>query len=173
MARLHFVKKARKDYPDSGIAKGDSYYWWKTRTTIGKSYHGTMHRSKERPPRSALVASEFYKTLYDIEDRLSDITAEGHGFDIDSIQSEAEEVASEMRQLGEEQREKFENMPEGLQQGDSGRTLESRADACENFADEIESFDWTLDLDDNASEEDRQAEVEGKVEELQQISYNE
>ena len=31
MPRVHFVKKARKDYPSTGIQKGDSYYWWQFR----------------------------------------------------------------------------------------------------------------------------------------------
>ena len=28
MPKLNYVKKARKDYPESEIQKGDSYYWW-------------------------------------------------------------------------------------------------------------------------------------------------
>lgn len=31
MARLHFVKSARKDNPSAEVKKGESYYWWKFR----------------------------------------------------------------------------------------------------------------------------------------------
>lgn len=172
MARLHYVKSARKSYPNEGIEKGDSYYWWSTRLTVGKRYLSTKHRSKNRPPRSALVSSDFYKTLYDLEDRLSAISAADYET-LDDVQSEAEDIASEIRSLGDECREKFENMPEGLQQGSSGELLESRADACDAFADEIESFDFSSDLDDDASDEDKKSEVESKIEELQQISFSE
>jgi hypothetical protein len=47
MPRVHFVKKSRKSYGD--IKKGESYYWWKTRVTAGKSFRGVIHRSKTRP----------------------------------------------------------------------------------------------------------------------------
>ena len=29
MPRVHFVKKARKDVPNSDIKKGEGYFWWK------------------------------------------------------------------------------------------------------------------------------------------------
>jgi len=34
MPRVHFVKKARRDYPDDDIKKDESYYWWKFRFDV-------------------------------------------------------------------------------------------------------------------------------------------
>lgn len=39
----YFVKKARKDYPEEGIKKGDSYYWTK------KDRFSEKKRFKEKP----------------------------------------------------------------------------------------------------------------------------
>lgn len=126
MARVHH-RKARKDYPAQGIAKGDMYYYVKIKT--GPRTSREM-RSKTPFKRSALTQSDYLSQLYDWEDGKAEIS------DMES----AQQFADDIRALGEEQDEKFNNMPEGLQQGDSGQMLEARRDACEQAASEIEEI---------------------------------
>lgn len=122
--------KARKDYPASGIKKGDTYYQWATRTTVGKSYVGTIHRSLTPPRPSQLTKSEFLGAIgdlmYDGWDGVED--AEG-----------LRDVATTVRDIGQAEQDKFDNMPEGLQQGDTGQTLEERASQCSEWADAIDA----------------------------------
>jgi hypothetical protein len=136
MARTHFVKKARKDYPEAGIKKGESYYWWKFR-------YGGKHMSKEAPKASQLTQSEFLSSLYDIQERLAEIT----GDDITNLQGDVQSISEELNQMAEECREKHDNMPEGLQEGEVGQMLEERADACENAASELDGIDFDINDD--------------------------
>lgn len=135
MARVKHVK-ARKDYPQYGIAAGEMYYYTKIKTG---PYTSRTLRQKTPFKRSQLTQSEYLSQLYDWEDRKDEVSS------ID----DAQQLADDIRALGEEQREKFDNMPEGLQQGDSGQMLEARADACEAAADEIEDAiqEWQSAMD--------------------------
>lgn len=141
MARVTFVKKARKDYPYSEIKRGDSYYWWKFR-------FGGKIRSKTRPARSRLTQSAFYGTLMDLED----------GMDLESIEgikSSLESAAEEVRSLGEEQTEKMTEMEQYFPNScPVMEQLQERSDECESLADEMESLmDGGFDeLDDLISE---------------------
>jgi hypothetical protein len=126
MARIH-ERKAAKDYPGTDIKKGDTYYYVQIKT--GPRSSRTI-RSKIRPKRWQLTGSEFYSTLWQIEDERFDGVAEA---------SDLKDIAEELRTLGEEQQEKFDNMPDGLQQGDTGQLLEARAENCGTWADEIET----------------------------------
>lgn len=126
MARVHH-RKAMKDYPAQGIAKGEMYYYTKIKTGPRSS---RVMRSKTPFKRSALTQSDYLAQLYDWEDGKAEIG------EMDS----AQQFADDIRALGEEQDEKFNNMPEGLQQGDSGQMLEARRDACEQAATEIEEI---------------------------------
>lgn len=124
MAKVHFVKSARKDNPVAKV--GEPYYWWKPMTG-GRG--GSKRYSKEYPSRSQLTQSEFLSALYALEDG-------------DMVRAETPEdfhaVAEALRELGQEQQDKFDNMPEGLQQGETGQLIEERAQGCESWADEIE-----------------------------------
>ena len=126
MARVHH-RKAAKDYPQFGIAKGDMHYYVKIKTGPRSSRE---MRSKTPFKRSQLTSSDYQSQLYDWEDSKAEIS------EMDS----AQQFADDIRALGEEQGEKFDNMPEGLQQGDSGQMLEARRDACEQAATEIEEI---------------------------------
>lgn len=126
MARVHH-RKAAKDYPQQGIAKGDMYYYVKIKT--GPRTSREM-RSKTPFKRSQLTSSDYQAQLYDWEDSKAEIS------DMES----AQEFADTIRSLGEEQQEKLDNMPEGLQQGSTGEMLTERAEACEQAASEIEDI---------------------------------
>jgi chromosome segregation ATPase len=118
-------RKARKDYPNSGIKKGDKYFYWKIKTGPASGY---ACRSLTRPTPSQLNTG-FAGQVGELE---SSIQAAD---DVDGIRS----VLEEIRELGEECQGKLENMPEGLQQGDTGQLLEERAGQCEEWASTIES----------------------------------
>lgn len=122
------TRVARKAYPAQGIEVGDTYYKWSLRPTgRGK---GTPYRSKTYPTRQQLTSSDFLRSVYDIEDQLSAITATGveEGCLDDIIQA--------IRDLAEEQDEKLENMPEGFREGS---VVSERKDALEGWADDLES----------------------------------
>lgn len=129
MARAHFVKSARKDYPSAGIKKGESYWWWKFR-------YGSKRMSKTQPTRSQLTQSAFYGQVYDLQDRIAGLEAS------DSLPDEVSDIADELRSLGEECSSNRDNMPEQLQDSDSGSLLQERADAMEAAADEFEGIDF-------------------------------
>jgi hypothetical protein len=123
MARLHY-RRARKDYPNVGIKKGDMYYFAQIKT--GPRSSRTI-RSLTKP-RPSQLNTGFAGLIGDIQEDFERIE------DIDGLR----EMAETIRELGSEQQEKFDNMPEGLQQGDVGQLLEERAQECESWADEIE-----------------------------------
>lgn len=144
MPRVHILK-ARKNYPTEGIKKGDTYYKWSTRITIGKTFRSTIHRSKTRPSRAQLTRSDFYGAIYALFDGAAP-----------SSPDEVRQMAEDLRGIGEEQTSKFDNMPEGLQQGDTGRMLEERASACEDSASELEAIadEWETAEEEHAREVD-------------------
>lgn len=170
MARAHFVKKARKDYPEHGIKKGESYWWWAFMT--GRR-GGPKRYSKTKPKRSQLTNSEYLSTVYGYDEEAAEI--EAAVCDADSLRDAAsslEDLAGRIRETGEEQREKYENMPEGLQQGDTGQLLEARADACERIAEELESLASELQQyadehgDEEKEEEDQEADFAGEAQRI-------
>lgn len=140
MPRIH-TRVARKDYPEKGIKKGDTYYSWQL-------YKGPLMRSKEYPRRSELTGSSFLAQAYDLIDvNLASVTT------IDDINSLAEEV----RTLGDEAQASYENIPEQLQSSDTGTLLERRYEMCQEFLQVLEdvgSRDYEENKDENQTEEE-------------------
>jgi hypothetical protein len=157
MARVNFVKKARKAIPEAGIAVGDSYYYVKLRRGMPKRYF------KERPPRSATTGSSFYSTLWDIED-----VAIGKLEASDDLKGNVEDISQQLRDLAQECQDSLDNMPEGLQQGSSGTMLQERVEALEAAADEFDN----LDFDDKQEDETDEEFWERKLEEVQAVSID-
>lgn len=121
-------RKARKDYPDDGISKGDTYY----HTQIKTSHRSSKVLRSLRPfKNSQLTTSSFksgwYSTTEIWEDSARDAAA-------------MRDAASELRQLGEEAEASHEAMPEGLKEGHTGTMLEERYTACETAADALEEL---------------------------------
>ena len=128
MPKVIHVKKARKAIRSAGIKVGDSYYWWKFR-------FGPKQVSKTPPKRQQLTQSDFLSQVYDLEDRIGELSP----VNIDDLTSELSSIADDIRTLGDEQQEKLDVMPEALQDSSSsGELLRERVDACEAWADEIE-----------------------------------
>lgn len=153
MPRVTFVKKAQKAQGQCGkcgvkIRIGDSCRWWKFR------YGGRRVRCAKTacaPKASDLTQSEFYSTLYSIQDSLEEAVANQSPDDMRA-------AADELRGLGEECSDKRSNMPDSLQYSETGELLETRSDECSSRADEIESAaddldNLTTDWEDYASEE--------------------
>jgi hypothetical protein len=129
MARVHFVKAARKPQPSIGVEVGQPYYWWKFR-------FGGKHVSATYPKRSQLTQSAFYSSLYDLEDRIANLEAN------DSLPSEVESIVEELRDMASECEDKRSNMPDQLQDSESGSLLESRAETLNQAADDMEAIDF-------------------------------
>jgi hypothetical protein len=128
MARVHFVKKARKDVPNSDIKKGDSYFWWKHK-------FGSKQVSKTHPKPSQLTQSEFLGAIYDIQDRIEALTVD------DDLGAEVEGIVGELESLRDDCENKRDNMPEQLQDSGSGEMLQNRSDSVQEMIDELEAID--------------------------------
>ena len=137
MARAHHVKKARKDYLEADIKKGDSYWWWAFN-------FGPKVKSKNKPRRSQLTQSWFYAAMWDIEDDFGDATAPRSGVDFDDLMRLCNDAASNVREQGDECQEKLDNMPMSLQDSDSGCTLRDRIEQCETIASLLEQASDTV-----------------------------
>lgn len=135
MAKV-ITRVARKDYPDQGIKKGDTYYQWQL-------FKQPLRRSKTPPRRSQLTGSEFLGTVYDLEDRIAEAKAD------DGLPEEIDSIKSEFEQLRDDTQEKLDNMPEGLQQGDTGNLLQERIDALDAVISELDNIDADLENKDN------------------------
>ena len=142
MPRVTSVKKAQKNQGECTkcgvkIKKGDGYRWWKFR--FGGRYVRCL-KPECSPKPSDLTRSEFYGTLYGLEESLNSALEDFRkGGESADLASTLNELADELRNLGSECQDKLDNMPEGLQQGDTGQLLENRAQECESKADELES----------------------------------
>lgn len=149
MTRLHFVKKARKNYRDHGIKRGDSYYWWKFARSI-KQY------SKDRPKQSQLTRSAFWSAFYSIEEEFSSTPT-----NMEDLESFVNQIKDRLENLRDETQEKFDNMPQGLQDGDTGQQLAARVDACDELINEIDGVDQSFDdpNDDGSAEVERADQV--------------
>ncbi len=129
MPRVHHVKSARKPQKAHGIKKGDSYYWWKFKL-------GGKCVSKTPPRRSQLTRSEFYATLWDIEDGMV-VAPED---ELEDVASALESAAEEVRQLGEDCGGKADSLDSAFPNGcPSLELLRERQEACDQLADNLDS----------------------------------
>lgn len=139
MAHARFVKSARKDYPDHGIKKGESYYWWSFRSPRGGG--SGRYFSKTPPKASQLTRSEFKSTLCSIEESLHGLAATGYE-DVSSLQTDLDNIKDELESLKSDTEDKLNNMPEGLQQGDTGQLLQTRIDELDTLIGEFDGVDF-------------------------------
>lgn len=128
MARVHFVKKARKD--NSVVKAGESYYWWAFR-------YGGKHCSKTHPRPSQLTQSEYLSTLYGIQESIQDLDLKE--LSVSDVIEELEGFKEEVSDLGSECEEKIYNMPDALQDSETADLLRERQENCDATADSIDS----------------------------------
>jgi hypothetical protein len=126
-----YEHKARKDYPQFGIAKGDTYYEW-------CFYRQKPTKSKTRPTRIQLTQNETEIAVWSEYDHLDEATFMGD--DRSAVVSLIDDMVGNLETAADEVRQKFENMPEGLQQGDTGQRLERMADAIDEAVSELQSL---------------------------------
>jgi molecular chaperone DnaK (HSP70) len=164
MTRLHHVK-ARKDYPEAGIKKGEMYYWWIF------NFSRIRHKSKERPKRSQyLTQSYFLASIYDMEDTISDLKAD------EDLEDNLQMIKEGLEEMRDEEEEKFDNMPEQLQYDSYP---ERRKEALEEWISELESIDVpsVVERDEELEEEDDEdyktyrEELESALDEIQATGY--
>ena len=164
MPKLHFVKKARKAIRDSGIRKGDSYYWWKFR-------RGGKRVSKTRPRRSQLTQSEFYAAMYDAEDDVADaIDVFRKGGELANLAAALDEASSTISDLASECEDKASNLESAFPNGcPSLELLQTRAEQATNIADELENAANNIDglePDEGQSDEEWRDEIASEAESI-------
>lgn len=137
MARV-YTHKAKKDYPQQGIKKGDTYYEW-------AFYKQKAIKSKTPPTRSQLTQNEAEIIVYGVYDG-----------EIPTTPEDIEEAAQTLRSAAEVEEGKKENLPEGFQQGEAGERLQNRADAINEAADTLDTLgsDIKDEADTDTSSED-------------------
>lgn len=154
-ARAHFVKRARKSYPDHGIKKGESYYWWKFR-------YGGKRFSKTPPKPSQLINSPFLSEVASIEEELGELNPDD--MNADDVRDAIENAKGWLEDLQSETEDKLNNMPESLQQGPTGELLQGRVDSLGDMISELEGVECEEGEEGNSG-------VSDAVDALQQISY--
>lgn len=150
MARIE-QQKARKEYICSKcgnpINKGEMYSLLKM-----------MYQKPKRAcykcgfSRSETTTSDYYATLWDIEDNLQ----------IDS-QEDIEELVNNLESLKEELEERLQNMPEQLQYTPNGKLLQERIDEIDCTISELENIEFPD--EENAKDELETVESEKQVQE--------
>lgn len=163
MAKVTKVHKAQKDYPQYGIKKGDSYYWWKFR-------FGGKHFSKTYPKRSQLTQSEFLSTVYDIEDELQSISS-GDFSEAGEIKDFVAGIIDRLESLRDEQEGKRDNMPEQLQESATGELLQGRYENLDEMIDELNNIDLD-DFDEDDGDADFEQWASDKCDEINAVGYN-
>lgn len=166
MAKVTYVKHARKDIPEAGIKAGEPYYWWKFR-------FGGTYRSKTAPKPSQLTQSTFISTMLSLQERLEALVSSLQVGDTtcSDAETERDDIVSEVRAAGDECQSSFDNMPEGLQSGSTGSLLEARVEACETIADELEGVD--IPEEEEEKDEDDKEDGDEDEEDANQVHRNE
>jgi hypothetical protein len=144
MARVNIVKRAQQDYPEQGIKKGDTYYWWKFRS-------GGMHRSKTMPRGSQLTQSEYTGGVLSAQETVEDMKPESYEH-VDDFKSDVESIQGDLESLKSDIEDKLNNMPEGLQQGDTGQLMQERIDNLDTLISEFDSLDLNEPDEDDVTE---------------------
>jgi len=129
MARVHHVKKARKD--NAVVKKGESYYWWEFRNS-GKKMSAT------KPTRSQLTQSAFKQTYYGLQDRIEGMRK----LTLTELENEHPAIVSEIDNLAEEAQESLENVPESMQES---HMLNGRIESLEEWGSGFENVDVEVD----------------------------
>ena len=162
MPKVTHVKKARKAYPEAGIEKGDSYYWW-------AFMRGPTICSKTAPTRSQLTRSPHLGAGYDLEDRLGELSPD------ESCITEIESIISDLETARDEAQDNLDNMPEQLQETN---VLNEYIEAFDEMISTLESIDvdtWSASDDDSNVNDDDLTEEEyyqNIVDEAAEVTFN-
>jgi len=149
MARVHFVKKARKDNP--AVKAGQSYYWWKHR-------YGSKQYSATYPKASQTTSSPFLSEVYAIQEELAVI----------ADPKDLEGLLDRISESRDQCEDSLYNMPDHLQDSsESGQLLQARIDSLDSWYSELDGID--TEIDEELSEEDREKRLAEILEEIQSV----
>jgi len=148
MPRVHHIKKARKDFPASGIKRGDSYYKWSIKTGPAG---GQVFRSKTYPKPSQLTLSPFTSELLSIQEEMSGLET-GNFETAYDLSSTLDDIIGRIDNLREETQASLDNMPEGLQQGDVGQMMQERIDNLDSWMSDLQGVDLDFNYDEEEPE---------------------
>jgi DNA repair ATPase RecN len=152
MPRVHKVQKARKDNP--AAKAGEPYYWWKFR-------YGGKRYSKSYPKASQLTQSEYFGTVYCVEESFADFT--GAKEDLESLLSDAE---SELETLVDELEEKQGNLEEAFPNGcPSLELITERHEAAQETLESVQAATEALESLDE--DEDEEAALDGIISDIE------
>lgn len=132
MAQVHFVKSAMKDYPEAGIQKGESYYWW-------RFYRESKRRSKTRPKPSQTTPNETISNVLALVEGLEE-WGEGTW-----SEGDRDELVGQLESIRDAEQEKFDNLPENFQYGQVGSEIEERISTIDQWIDDLGSIDFEED----------------------------
>jgi hypothetical protein len=145
MPKVTFVKKARKDVPNSDIKAGESYYWW---AFMQGGRGGPKIVSRTKPKQSQLTQSEFWSAVFGVRE-----DNDGRTPDFEDLEPNIENITNELENIKDETQGKYDNLPDGLRDGSSGELLQGRIDALESAISDLESIDLSWDEPEKADDE--------------------
>ncbi len=124
MAKIHFVKRARKDNP--AVKAGEPYYWTKF-NYAPKRYFAT------RPTRAQATKSSFLSSIYELEERIWLIT----------VPADVDEFSMELAELQGECQDSFGNMPEQFHETSwSAELLQCRIETLDEWISGLDGQDY-------------------------------
>lgn len=145
MAKARLVK-ARKDYPQFGIEKGDEHWVWELKTGPRSS---RTYRQKDKPLPEQLTTSEYLQQWYPLNREIADF---------DGSADELQEIIDRLAQLRDETQEKLDAMPDGLRDSSpTGELLQERVEECESLHSDLESHKSDLEAAEEAVDDAQNA----------------
>lgn len=167
MPKVHQVK-AGKDYPEAGIKKGDTYYWW-------QNYRGPVKRSLTRPKRQQLTNDQHLIDAYDIDDEIKNANAES----LSALEEMRDDWVNRIESIMEDVDSVRSNLPEQFQEnGPVAERLQEKYDTLESWKSELENMDFESEEEredyesDEAYEQALEDEVESKLSEMQEHTFD-
>lgn len=136
MPQVQFVNKARKSRKQYGIKKGDSYWWWATRSTVGGKYVKTKHYSKVQPRPSQLTSSPFMQSVLEIQESIERNGPET----VDSLEEVVDSWCYDIENVKSEQEEALESIPANFQESETAETIRERIDSLEQWVGELRTI---------------------------------
>jgi hypothetical protein len=163
MARVHYVKKARKANPVA--KKGEPYYWWKNRTP-GRAA-GVKRYSKTQPRPSQVTASEFLSSCLAAQEDFEAGTSITKELTKDDAAAACRTAAEAYREIASSCEDKYGNLEQAFPGGcPTMELLEQRRDACETLADTLDGAADDIEALEEEPEPGEDEEGEGEAESL-------
>jgi hypothetical protein len=162
MARV-FTAKAAKDYPQHGIKKGDTYYYW------SPGFRGTKQMSATMPRPSQLTTSKMSNALAAGE-QLGDAIASAETIEdiidaMDTAIDEIRSVAEEYEEASQAETGNGNRVPNADEMEEKAQSLNDWADSIDSDKGEVESLafsDYEDEVDIKDLPEELVEEVDGE-----------